>query len=132
MRQVVKRIIDEAVDRIVDEVLAKIAEPINAKLEAMVEDMVLDLADDAVHAPADGSAGSGGVHGGHGGHGDMQLASTAAPERWWRRSEGHSDRPRRVRGRRWEGIAAVAANCMRPLPRPARPGQERIRPQQRP
>ncbi|MFD7457868.1 MULTISPECIES: DUF6531 domain-containing protein [unclassified Streptomyces] len=75
MRQVVKRIIDEAVERIVDEVIAKLTEPVNAKLEAMVEDMVLDLAEGAFSPPpADGSGGDGG-HGGHGGKGGMQLAS---------------------------------------------------------
>ncbi|GAA2339563.1 DNA/RNA non-specific endonuclease [Streptomyces kunmingensis] len=81
MRQVVKRIIDEAVDRIVDEVLAKLTEPVNAKLEAMVEDMVLDLAEGAFSMPAaDGSGGHGGKGGMHiasagGAGGGMQLAS---------------------------------------------------------
>ncbi|MFE4330025.1 DUF6531 domain-containing protein [Streptomyces sp. NPDC056831] len=81
MRQVVKRLLDEAVDRIVDEVLAKITEPINAKLEAMVEDMVLDLADGAFSMPpAEGSGGSGssGGHGGHSAHSGMQLASAGS------------------------------------------------------
>ncbi|WP_406384088.1 DUF6531 domain-containing protein [Streptomyces sp. NBC_00117] len=73
MRQVVKRIIDEAVERIVDEVIAKLTEPVNAKLEAMVEDMVLDLADGAFSMPP--AAGSGGGDGGHGGKGGMHLAS---------------------------------------------------------
>jgi hypothetical protein len=74
MRQLVKRIIDEAVDRIVDEVLAKITEPVNAKLEAMVEDVALDLVSGALSVP---SAGGGGTAGGKGGHGDMQLASAS-------------------------------------------------------
>ncbi|MFB6671221.1 nucleic acid/nucleotide deaminase domain-containing protein [Streptomyces sp. NPDC057684] len=78
MRQVVKRLIDEAADRIVDEVIAKITAPINAKLEAMIEDMILDLAEGAFHMPADGS--SGGGHGGKSGHGGMQLASAGGPE----------------------------------------------------
>jgi RHS repeat-associated protein len=72
MRQVVKRIIDEAVERIVDEVIAKLTEPVNAKLESMAEDMVLDLADGAFHMPpADGGGGGGGKHGG----GGMHIAS---------------------------------------------------------
>ncbi|MFB6676882.1 DUF6531 domain-containing protein [Streptomyces sp. NPDC056390] len=72
MRQVVKRIIDEAVERIVDEVIAKVTEPVNAKLESMVEDMVLDLAEGAFSMPpADGSGGGGG----HDGKGGMHLAS---------------------------------------------------------
>ncbi|MGW0210664.1 WXG100-like domain-containing protein, partial [Streptomyces sp. NPDC003233] len=70
MRQLVKRIIDEAADQIVNELLAKVTEPVNAKLEAMVEDAVLNLANDAFSLPPDatgagkgGSAGGGGFHG---------------------------------------------------------------------
>lgn len=82
MRQIVKRIIDEAVDRIVDEVIAKLTEPVNAKLEAMIEDMVLDLAEGAFHMPADGS-------GGHGkGNGGMQIASAGGGP-----GSGGSDKP---------------------------------------
>ncbi|MFE1881957.1 WXG100-like domain-containing protein [Streptomyces diastatochromogenes] len=74
MRQLVKRIIDEAADRIVDELLARVTEPVNAKLEAMIEDAVLNLAEDAFSLPpAPGGSGGGGGHG-HG-HGGMQLAS---------------------------------------------------------
>jgi hypothetical protein len=70
MRQVVKRIVDEAVDRIVEEVLAKITEPVNAKLEAMVEDAVLNLAEGAFSIPpAEGGAPDAK------GHDGMQLAS---------------------------------------------------------
>ncbi|MBN0046307.1 RHS repeat protein [Streptomyces actuosus] len=89
MRQLVRRIIDEAADQIVNELIAKVTEPVNAKLEAMVEEAVLNLANDAFFLPPDptgagagGNAGSGGGHGtggggaGHGhGHGGMQLAS---------------------------------------------------------
>jgi RHS repeat-associated protein len=70
MRQLVKRIVDEAADRIVEELVARVTEPVNAKLEAMIEDAVLDLAEGAFSMPADGGGG------GHGpGHGGMQLAS---------------------------------------------------------
>ncbi|WP_330342600.1 RHS repeat-associated core domain-containing protein [Streptomyces sp. NBC_00557] len=82
MRQLVKRIIDEAADQIVNELIAKVTEPVNAKLEAMVEDAVLSLANDAFSLPPDpagaGPHAGGGEGGGHGrghGHGGMQLAS---------------------------------------------------------
>ncbi|MFF4692187.1 DUF6531 domain-containing protein [Streptomyces sp. NPDC001307] len=83
MRQLVKRIIDEAADQIVNELLAKVTEPVNAKLEAMVEDAVLNLANDAFSLPPDPAGagphvGGGGDAGGHAhghGHGGMQLAS---------------------------------------------------------
>ncbi|MEU7304120.1 nucleic acid/nucleotide deaminase domain-containing protein [Streptomyces sp. NPDC007189] len=82
MRQLVKRIIDEAADQIVNELIAKVTEPVNAKLEAMIEDAVLNLAEDAFSLPPDptggggGGAGGGGSDGGHGhGHGGMKLAS---------------------------------------------------------
>ncbi|MGQ5640319.1 MULTISPECIES: hypothetical protein [unclassified Streptomyces] len=82
MRQLVKRILDEAADQIVYELIAKVTEPVNAKLEAMVEDTVLNLANDAFSLPPDpagaGAHAGGGDGGGHGhghGHGGMQLAS---------------------------------------------------------
>jgi hypothetical protein len=67
MRQLVKRIMDEAADQIVNELIAKVTEPVNAKLEAMVEDTVLNLADDAFSLPsypAGGGAHVGGADGG--------------------------------------------------------------------
>ncbi|WP_018543743.1 nucleic acid/nucleotide deaminase domain-containing protein [Streptomyces sp. LaPpAH-108] len=69
MRQLIKRLIDEAVDRIVDELIARVTEPVNAKLEAMIEDAVLNMVDDAFSLPPvpDGD----GAHGHHG----MKLAS---------------------------------------------------------
>ncbi|MEU0333999.1 nucleic acid/nucleotide deaminase domain-containing protein [Streptomyces sp. NPDC006193] len=73
MRQLVKRIVDEAADRIVDELIARVTEPVNAKLEAMIEDAVLDLAEDAFSLPPGPGGDTGGGHG-HG-HGGMQLAS---------------------------------------------------------
>lgn len=84
MRQLVKRIVDEAADRIVDELVARVTEPVNAKLQAMVEDAVLDLAEGAFSLPPDpgGSGDGGGGKPGHGGGmqlasaGGMQLAST--------------------------------------------------------
>ncbi|MEU9479252.1 nucleic acid/nucleotide deaminase domain-containing protein [Streptomyces sp. NPDC048191] len=83
MRQLVKRIIDEAADQIVNELIAKVTEPVNAKLEAMIEDAVLNLAADAFTLPpaptGAGGGGSGGGDTGHGhGHGGMKLASAGA------------------------------------------------------
>ncbi|MFI6358041.1 nucleic acid/nucleotide deaminase domain-containing protein [Streptomyces sp. NPDC050743] len=76
MRQLVKRIIDEAADQIVNELIAKVTEPVNAKLEAMIEDAVLNLAEDAFTLPPapTGTGGDGGADAGHG-HGGMKLAS---------------------------------------------------------
>ncbi|MGV9343030.1 WXG100-like domain-containing protein [Streptomyces sp. NPDC003688] len=70
MRQVIKRLIDEAVDRIVDELIARVTEPVNAKLEAMIEDAVLNMVDDAFSLPPVPNGGDG-AHGHHG----MKLAS---------------------------------------------------------
>ncbi|MYQ46650.1 hypothetical protein GTW40_16570 [Streptomyces sp. SID4985] len=70
MRQVIKRLIDEAVDRIVDELIARVTEPVNAKLEAMIEDAVLNMVDDAFSLPPVPDGGDG-AHGHHG----MKLAS---------------------------------------------------------
>ena len=129
MRQAVRRIIDEAVDRIVDEVIAKLTEPVNAKLESMVEDMVLDLAESAFSMPsADGSGG----HGGKGGHGGMQLASAGGDSGGGRRpAEADPHRPRRVRGRCREALAAWRrAAPGRSWPAGAGPG--RVWPQQGP
>ncbi|WP_308030983.1 nucleic acid/nucleotide deaminase domain-containing protein [Streptomyces sp. CoH27] len=84
MRQLVKRIIDDAANQIVNELMAKVTEPVNAKLEAMIQDAVLNLAEDAFTLPpaptGAGSGGSGGAdHGhGHGHHSGMQLASAGA------------------------------------------------------
>ncbi|MGY1580075.1 RHS repeat-associated core domain-containing protein [Streptomyces sp. MN13] len=75
MRQLVKRIIDEAADRIVEELLARVTEPVNAKLEKLVEDTVLDLAEGAFQLPPEPSAGGEGSGTGKHGHGGMQLAS---------------------------------------------------------
>ncbi|MET7286311.1 nucleic acid/nucleotide deaminase domain-containing protein [Streptomyces sp. NPDC005573] len=78
LRQVVKRLIDEAVDRIVDELIARVSEPVNAKLEAMVEDMVLNLAEGAFSLPPDSGTGPGGMRlASAGGAGGMQLASAS-------------------------------------------------------
>lgn len=68
MRQLIKRIIDEAADRIVDELLARVTEPVTGKLEKMVEDAVLDIADDLIRLPP-GTGGAGGGGGGTGGGG---------------------------------------------------------------
>ncbi|MGW4198161.1 nucleic acid/nucleotide deaminase domain-containing protein [Streptomyces sp. NPDC005004] len=73
MRQVIKRLIDEAVDRIVDELIARVTEPVNAKLEAMIEDAVLNMVDDAFSLPPV-PTGDGGGDNAHGHHG-MKLAS---------------------------------------------------------
>ncbi|MEU6505171.1 nucleic acid/nucleotide deaminase domain-containing protein [Streptomyces sp. NPDC046942] len=84
MRQLVKRIIDDAANQIVNELMAKVTEPVNAKLEAMIQDAVLNLAEDAFTLPpaptGAGGGGSGGAdHGhGHGHHSGMQLASAGA------------------------------------------------------
>ncbi|MEU6774795.1 RHS repeat-associated core domain-containing protein [Streptomyces sp. NPDC046759] len=77
MRQLVKRIIDEAADRCVDELIARVTAPVNAKLEAMVEDAVLNLANDAFSLPPEPTVagGGGGARGNSHGHGGMQLAS---------------------------------------------------------
>ncbi|QIJ63460.1 RHS repeat-associated core domain-containing protein [Streptomyces sp. JB150] len=76
MRQLVKKIVDEAADRVVEELIARVTEPVNAKLEAMVEDAVLDLAEGAFTMPPAGSGGDGAGGDGHGrGHDGMQLAS---------------------------------------------------------
>ncbi len=102
MRQLVKRIIDEAADQIVNKLIAKVSEPVNAKLEAMTEDAVLNLAEDAFPLPPDptgggGGGAGGGADGGHGhGHGGMKLASAGIRSRW----HGTGLRVRRLHGRR--------------------------------
>ncbi|MGW2529724.1 nucleic acid/nucleotide deaminase domain-containing protein [Streptomyces sp. NPDC001595] len=67
MRQLVKRIVDEAVDRIVEELTTRVTEPVTAKLEKLAEDAVLDLVEGAFQLPP----GEGGGKKGPG----MQLAS---------------------------------------------------------
>ncbi|MFK0117201.1 DUF6531 domain-containing protein [Streptomyces sp. NPDC090994] len=78
MRQLIKRIIDEAADRIVEELLARVTEPITGKLEQMAEDVVLDLTDDILKLPP-GTGGSGDGGGNDGGrHTGMNLASAGS------------------------------------------------------
>ncbi|MFD7458503.1 nucleic acid/nucleotide deaminase domain-containing protein [Streptomyces sp. NPDC059868] len=87
MRQLVKRIIDEAVDRIVEELTTRVTEPVTAKLEKLAEDAVLDLVEGAFQLPpgeggGDGkkgpgmqlaSAGGGGGPGGEGGYKKLHI-----------------------------------------------------------
>ncbi|NLU70856.1 nucleic acid/nucleotide deaminase domain-containing protein [Streptomyces sp. HNM0574] len=83
MRQLMKRLIDEAVDRIVDEVVSQLTEPVVGKFNELVEDALLDLADDALslppgtYAPGGGGGNSGGNHGG--GPTGTQLNSADGP-----------------------------------------------------
>ncbi|NLU66988.1 DUF6531 domain-containing protein [Streptomyces sp. HNM0574] len=80
MRQLIKRIIDEAAERIVEEVVAQLTEPVTEKFNKIVEDTLLDIADDALALPPGTGAGApalpsgSGDGGGHGG-GGMQLNS---------------------------------------------------------
>ncbi|MEU6245777.1 hypothetical protein [Streptomyces sp. NPDC047024] len=135
MRQVIKRLIDEAVDRIVDELIARVTEPVNAKLEAMIEDAVLNMVDDAFSLPPVPNGGDG-AHGHHG----MKLASAGGDTGLTLASSGGGrrplHRPRRVRARGGPALhprqRPAPGRHLPPRPRPGRlrphPGPRRLHP----